>query len=536
MRNGGRAILPFVSFSRKTPFLIAIAVFVTVAIVHSGVPSLMLSGSLLTDANIAVNLKARADADHDQELSPREIRSVLTAIVRGVAIGRMSEDVNGDGAVTKADVSSAVRVFRALLGSRCGNSIVDLLEQCDDGNVVAGDGCSAQCTNEPRHLACVEFACTPVLGDGPNTCSTQNDCAPTYGLSAEIPVSATLPVSPSHETSFDVSVMAAELCTNMVADLEIPFYPFQLETWQPDSRCTETHISDTISLSCPIPSIDPQSGLRFGFAIQPEYFPNCNAMTPTVSVRVTLREDRAYNGQEPPPHTYTLTMPLQCLSSADVVNRRVADPTPVSIAECGDAKLGDGSSNFYFPATWFDQQGTSHIFAMLTGNAAGHFVFDDAGQTITMEVFGAGGRNFIRDAVYDPDHGVAYLFVQRFDPTTNASLGEQIVTYDPQTNTEITSIPFSNAGGYYGMASTSLRRPVIQNGKAYFFPVYAFNGQPIHYINAYDPVIGVVTEVARSTNPAVNPLDLTPYAAASQDRYTSQWKSCFLRRAKVPLQ
>ncbi|MFH2018847.1 MAG: DUF4215 domain-containing protein, partial [bacterium] len=30
----------------------------------------------------------------------------------------------------------------------CGNGVVDVGEQCDDGNVISGDGCSATCTTE----------------------------------------------------------------------------------------------------------------------------------------------------------------------------------------------------------------------------------------------------------------------------------------------------------------------------------------------------------------------------------------------------
>ncbi|MFH2007516.1 MAG: LIC_13355 family lipoprotein [bacterium] len=33
---------------------------------------------------------------------------------------------------------------------RCGDGLVDPGEQCDDGNTVGGDGCSAACTREPR--------------------------------------------------------------------------------------------------------------------------------------------------------------------------------------------------------------------------------------------------------------------------------------------------------------------------------------------------------------------------------------------------
>jgi cysteine-rich repeat protein len=45
-------------------------------------------------------------------------------------------------------------------GSICGNGVLDAdIEQCDDGNQVDGDGCSANCTNE---LSCQTKAC----GDG----------------------------------------------------------------------------------------------------------------------------------------------------------------------------------------------------------------------------------------------------------------------------------------------------------------------------------------------------------------------------------
>ena len=42
----------------------------------------------------------------------------------------------------------------------CGNGIVEGLEQCDDGDTVAGDGCSATCqvchsSQQPRFLEAV---------------------------------------------------------------------------------------------------------------------------------------------------------------------------------------------------------------------------------------------------------------------------------------------------------------------------------------------------------------------------------------------
>ena len=63
----------------------------------------------------------------------------------------------------------------------CGDSIYILIsEQCDDGNVVSGDGCSSTCTIEFGY-ACVgaEYTksnCTPICGDGICVTATECDC------------------------------------------------------------------------------------------------------------------------------------------------------------------------------------------------------------------------------------------------------------------------------------------------------------------------------------------------------------------------
>ncbi|KAG2428887.1 hypothetical protein HYH02_014210 [Chlamydomonas schloesseri] len=31
---------------------------------------------------------------------------------------------------------------------RCGNRVIDPCEECDDGNITGGDGCSSQCLRE----------------------------------------------------------------------------------------------------------------------------------------------------------------------------------------------------------------------------------------------------------------------------------------------------------------------------------------------------------------------------------------------------
>ncbi len=65
-----------------------------------------------------------------------------------------------DGNTVSGDGCSAT----CTLEPKCGNGIVDLGEECDDGNTVSGDGCSATCTIEP-------ICGNGVLEDG-ETCDT----------------------------------------------------------------------------------------------------------------------------------------------------------------------------------------------------------------------------------------------------------------------------------------------------------------------------------------------------------------------------
>ncbi len=51
----------------------------------------------------------------------------------------------GMGGATDATSTSTFMQMMAL----CGNGSLDPGEQCDDGNTVSGDGCSASCTIEP---------------------------------------------------------------------------------------------------------------------------------------------------------------------------------------------------------------------------------------------------------------------------------------------------------------------------------------------------------------------------------------------------
>jgi cysteine-rich repeat protein len=46
-----------------------------------------------------------------------------------------------------AFIAAVIQVTRWL--SSCGNAVVEGLEECDDGDLTDGDGCSASCTIEP---------------------------------------------------------------------------------------------------------------------------------------------------------------------------------------------------------------------------------------------------------------------------------------------------------------------------------------------------------------------------------------------------
>jgi len=57
----------------------------------------------------------------------------------------------------------------------CGDGIAEGTEDCDDGNLLIGDGCTPFCTREP---SCTDGSCTPVCGDevvfAPETCDDGN--------------------------------------------------------------------------------------------------------------------------------------------------------------------------------------------------------------------------------------------------------------------------------------------------------------------------------------------------------------------------
>lgn len=83
--------------------------------------------------------------------------------------GTSFTDAMGVGPGYVATSGTEVNSTRIVAPATCGDGTLDPLEEaCDDGNVTAGDGCSAVCTAEPRYT-CDGTGCTfvgDVCGDG----------------------------------------------------------------------------------------------------------------------------------------------------------------------------------------------------------------------------------------------------------------------------------------------------------------------------------------------------------------------------------
>jgi cysteine-rich repeat protein len=71
-------------------------------------------------------------------------------------------------------VTSAATGIAFTLGAVCGNGTVEIGEECDDGNSVSGDCCSATCTFEASGSSCADAT----LCNGDETCDGAGTCLP----------------------------------------------------------------------------------------------------------------------------------------------------------------------------------------------------------------------------------------------------------------------------------------------------------------------------------------------------------------------
>jgi cysteine-rich repeat protein len=78
----------------------------------------------------------------------------------------------GDGEETRFTcASSTPACYGPILATKCGNGVIDPLENCEDGNHADADCCSARCRLDPAGTACTsDDACTAVC-DAAGTCT-----------------------------------------------------------------------------------------------------------------------------------------------------------------------------------------------------------------------------------------------------------------------------------------------------------------------------------------------------------------------------
>jgi CSLREA domain-containing protein len=116
----------------------------------------------------AIDRFLRADCVFSPTTSVNPLTQAFAPITtdgRGVA-----RPFDGD-ANTVADCDSGAYEYQGIADS-CGNGTLDLGEQCDDGNVAAGDCCSATCTFEAAGSPCTEDGLVCTAG----TCDTGGTC------------------------------------------------------------------------------------------------------------------------------------------------------------------------------------------------------------------------------------------------------------------------------------------------------------------------------------------------------------------------
>jgi len=82
------------------------------------------------------------------------------ATLESVAVRRASNDFSRVSACNNCVAGYCAAA--AVCPTACGNGVVDPVEQCDDRNLIGGDGCSATCTVEPGYTcAGTPSVCTP---------------------------------------------------------------------------------------------------------------------------------------------------------------------------------------------------------------------------------------------------------------------------------------------------------------------------------------------------------------------------------------
>jgi cysteine-rich repeat protein len=99
------------------------------------------------------------DCNSDGEVGVDEVvQGIRIALLAAPVSSCEAMDVSQDGTLS---IDELVRGVDAALHGCCGDGVADEDEECDDGNVDAGDGCTASCELEPGGDVCAGVPSTP---------------------------------------------------------------------------------------------------------------------------------------------------------------------------------------------------------------------------------------------------------------------------------------------------------------------------------------------------------------------------------------
>lgn len=222
------------------------------------------------------------------------IRIRLTGFVAGGGGVTLDHELNCcPGSVTNSDeaettidylkmatVPFAVTDSGISVAGRCGNGLVGANEECDDGNTVSGDCCSATCLLEPMGNPCDDGdACTlattcnaagscgggsPLSCDDGDPCNGQETCSPTTGCEQGTP----LDCSDFLDCTIDECIQGlgcvfvpdhsscnndADLCTAEVCVLGLGCLSFPLDDCDPPESVAVVPAGSNVSVPVALP-------------------------------------------------------------------------------------------------------------------------------------------------------------------------------------------------------------------------------------------------------------------------------------------
>ncbi len=135
---------------RSRLVLISLTLLATVGFIFAVSPSMHILQGNLTDDRVLV----LADTTpKDGSMSAKEMRKVISGMIRAIATHDLTYDLNRSGVTDRMDLKLLIQSMRLYLNAVCGNSRKEFDEQCDDGNQDNDDSCSNLCKR-------------PVCGDG----------------------------------------------------------------------------------------------------------------------------------------------------------------------------------------------------------------------------------------------------------------------------------------------------------------------------------------------------------------------------------